>query len=40
MYLSGTLIMAYNLWRTARMPTLAARETDAELAPAIALAAE
>ncbi len=41
MYLAGTVIMAYNLWRTIRMPSLAASETDATgLAPAVALAAE
>jgi cytochrome c oxidase cbb3-type subunit 1 len=41
MYLSGTLIMTYNLWRTAHMPSVAMSETEASRpAPAAALAAE
>ncbi len=42
MYLSGAVIMAYNLWRTIRMPSATQVEADAA-APALsnlALAAE
>jgi cytochrome c oxidase cbb3-type subunit 1 len=36
MYLTGTVIMAYNLWRTARMPSVATRAADVPAALAIA----
>jgi len=39
MYLSGAVIMAYNLWRTIRMPSATQVEAEAA-APALALAAE
>jgi cytochrome c oxidase cbb3-type subunit 1 len=40
MYLSGTVIMAFNLWRTTQMPALASSEADAGLVNPVALAAE
>jgi cytochrome c oxidase cbb3-type subunit 1 len=41
MYLAGTVIMAYNLWRTIRMPSLAASQAEVSgPAPAVAIAAE
>ena len=33
MFLGGALIMAYNLWRTIRMPQAASAQADATLAP-------
>jgi cytochrome c oxidase cbb3-type subunit I len=39
MYLSGTLIMSFNIWRTIRMPSATKVEAEAA-APALALAAE
>ncbi len=39
MYLSGVLIMSYNLWRTVRMPA-AERATTPAMLPAAAVAAE
>ncbi len=39
MYLSGAMMMAYNLWRTIRMPSPAPVETEASR-PALAFAAE
>ncbi|MET0271457.1 MAG: cytochrome-c oxidase, cbb3-type subunit I [Phenylobacterium sp.] len=42
MYLSGAVIMAYNLWRTVRMPDAAQAETEAAAPPlpTLALAAQ
>jgi cytochrome c oxidase cbb3-type subunit 1 len=40
MYLSGTVIMAFNLWCTTQMPALASSEADAGLVNPVALAAE
>nr|WP_227000203.1 cytochrome-c oxidase, cbb3-type subunit I [Phenylobacterium soli] len=41
MYLSGAVIMSYNVWRTIRMPSVESSKTTAiDLAPAAALAAE
>jgi cytochrome c oxidase cbb3-type subunit 1 len=40
MYLSGMLIMTYNVWRTIRLPSVAASETEAQRPAAVALAAE
>jgi cytochrome c oxidase cbb3-type subunit I len=40
MYLSGAVIMSYNVWRTIRMPAVQATTPAIDLAPAAALAAE
>lgn len=40
MFLGGTVIMAYNLWRTIRMPSSAEREALVAAPAAVALAAE
>jgi cytochrome c oxidase cbb3-type subunit 1 len=40
MYLGGILIMAYNLWRTIRMPSVASSEAEISGPAAVAIAAE
>jgi cytochrome c oxidase cbb3-type subunit 1 len=40
MFLSGTLLMSYNLWRTIRMPSVDVKTPDLGLAPRAAFAAE
>jgi cytochrome c oxidase cbb3-type subunit 1 len=39
MYLSGALIMSYNMWRTIRMPRAASAQADGTPAPRLIQAA-